>query len=177
MNSDPLVKYRPQHVPSHPRPAALVKSNYDIVHRVELPSRMLGYASREGYELKEAGLVMLGGAGGAMARYMLQLLALRIGLSSQIGILVVNVSGSFALGLLLSLWLAKTSYPPGLQLLLVVGFLSSFTTFSTLMWDSYWLAQNDSVLMAFLNISASVAAGLAAVVLGFLAGRLIGQVA
>ncbi len=127
--------------------------------------------------MKEAGLVMLGGAGGALARYALQLIALRLGFSSQIGILAVNVSGSFALGLLLSLWLAKTSYPPGLQLLLAVGFLGSFTTFSTLMWESFRLAQNDSVLMALLNLSGSVAAGLAAVALGFLAGRLIGQVA
>ena len=127
--------------------------------------------------MKEVGLVMLGGAGGALARYALQLIALRLGFSSQIGILAVNVSGSFALGLLLSLWLAKTSYPPGLQLLLAVGFLGSFTTFSTLMWESFRLAQNDSVLMALLNLSGSVAAGLAAVALGFLAGRLIGQVA
>ena len=127
--------------------------------------------------MKEAGLVMVGGAGGALARYMLQVIALRLGFSSQIGILAVNVSGSFALGLLLSLWLGKTSYPPGLQLLLAVGFLGSFTTFSTLMWDSFWLAQNDSVLMALLNLTGSVAAGLAAVALGFLAGRLIGQIA
>ena len=127
--------------------------------------------------MKEAGLVMLGGAGGGLARYALQLIALRLGFSSQIGILAVNVSGSFALGLLLSFWLAKTSYPPGLQLLLAVGFLGSFTTFSTLMWESCRLAQNDSVLMALLNLSGSVAAGLAAVALGFLAGRLIGQVA
>ncbi len=127
--------------------------------------------------MKEVGLVMLGGAGGALARYALQLIALRLGFSSQIGILAVNVSGSFALGLLLSFWLAKTSYPPGLQLLLAVGFLGSFTTFSTLMWESFRLAQNDSVLMALLNLSGSVAAGLAAVALGFLAGRLIGQVA
>ena len=127
--------------------------------------------------MKETGLVMLGGAGGALARYALQLIALRLGFSSQIGLLGVNVSGSFALGLLLSFWLAKTSYPPGLQLLLAVGFLGSFTTFSALMWESFRLAQNDSVLMALLNLSGSVAAGLAAVALGFLAGRLIGQVA
>ena len=67
----------------------------------------------EGYELKEAGLVMLGGASGALTRYMLQQLALRIGLTGQIGLLTVNVSGSFALGLLLSFWLTRTSYPTG----------------------------------------------------------------
>lgn len=51
--------------------------------------------------------MMLGGAVGALMRYMLQLLAVRIGLTGQIGLLTVNVSGSFALGLLLSLWLAS----------------------------------------------------------------------
>ena len=121
--------------------------------------------------------MMLGGAGGALTRYMLQLLAVRIGLTGQIGLLTVNVSGSFALGLLLSLWLARSPYPTGLQLLLVVGFISSYTTFATLMWDSFRLAQNGSVLMALLNLFGSLAAGLGAVALGFLAGRLIGQVA
>jgi len=130
----------------------------------------------EGYELKEAGLVMLGGASGALTRYMLQQLALRIGLTGQIGLLTVNVSGSFALGLLLSFWLTRTSYPTGLQLLLAVGFISSYTTFATLMWDSFRL-QNGSVLMALLNLFGSLVAGLGAVALGFLAGRLIGQVA
>lgn len=138
---------------------------------------MLGYPPREGYELKEAGLVMLGGASGALMRYMLQQFALRIGLTGQIGLLTVNVSGSFALGLLLSFWLTRTSYPTGLQLLLAVGFISSYTTFATLMWDSFRLAQNGSVLMALLNLFGSLAAGLGAVALGFLAGRLIGQVA
>ena len=131
----------------------------------------------EGYELKEAGLVMLGGASGALTRYMLQQLALRIGLTGQIGLLTVNVSGSFALGLWLSFWLTRTSYPTGLQLLLAVGFISSYTTCATLMWDSFRLAQNGSVLMALLNLFGSLVAGLGAVALGFLAGRLIGQVA
>ena len=121
--------------------------------------------------------MMLGGASGALTRYMLQQLALCIGLTGQIGLLTVNVSGSFALGLLLSFWLTRTSYPTGLQLLLAVGFISSYTTFATLMWDSFRLAQNGSVLMALLNLFGSLAAGLGAVALGFLAGRLIGQVA
>ena len=121
--------------------------------------------------------MMLGGAGGALARYMLQLVAFRLGLSSQIAILAVNVSGSFVLGFLLSFWLTKSSYPPGLQLLAAVGFLGSYTTFSTLMWESFRSAQSGSILMALLNITGSVAAGLVAVALGFLAGRLLGQIA
>jgi fluoride ion exporter CrcB/FEX len=43
-----------------------------------------------------------------------------------------------------------------LQLLAGVSFLSSYTTFSTLMWDTFSLAQTGSVLMALLNLGASV---------------------
>jgi fluoride ion exporter CrcB/FEX len=49
--------------------------------------------------------------------------------------------------------------------------LSSYTTFSALMWDTFSLAQTGSVLMALLNLGASFAIGLAAVGLGFLVGR------
>jgi fluoride exporter len=121
--------------------------------------------------VKEALLVAVGGAAGALFRYFILLLFLRFHGSSLAAILVVNISGSFALGFLLSLALTRTTFPPSLQLLAGVGFLSSYTTFSTLMWDTFSLAQTGSVLMALLNLGASFAIGLAAVGLGFLVGR------
>ena len=125
--------------------------------------------------MKEAGLVMVGGAGGALARYLVHLLALRLGGSGLGAIFAVNVSGSLALGFLLAFALSRGSFPAGLQLLIGVGFLSSYTTFSTFMWDSFRLTQSGSLLTALLNISGSLAAGLNAVALGFLAGRIAGQ--
>jgi fluoride exporter len=121
--------------------------------------------------VKEALLVAAGGAAGALFRYFMLLLFLRFQVSSIAAIWVVNISGSFALGFLLSLALTRTAFPPGLQLLAGVGFLSSYTTFATLMWDTFSLAQTRSVLMALLNLGASFTVGLAAVGLGFLVGR------
>jgi fluoride ion exporter CrcB/FEX len=62
--------------------------------------------------VKEALLVAAGGAAGALFRYFILLLFLRFHGSSQAAILVVNVSGTFALGFLLSLALTRTTFPP-----------------------------------------------------------------
>ena len=121
--------------------------------------------------MKEALLVAAGGAAGALLRYFMVLLFARFQVSSLFAIWVVNVSGSFALGLLLSLALSRTAIPQSMQLLAGVGFLGSYTTFSTLMWDTFSLSQTGSVPMALLNLGASFTIGLIAVGLGFLVGR------
>jgi CrcB protein len=121
--------------------------------------------------VKEALLVAIGGAAGALFRYFMVLLFVRFHVSSIAAIWVVNVSGSFALGLLLSLALSRTAIPPSMQLLAGAGFLGSYTTFSTLMWNTFSLAQTGSLPMAFLNLGASFTTGLVAVGLGFLVGR------
>jgi CrcB protein len=125
----------------------------------------------EGRDVKEALLVATGGAAGALFRYSIHLLFLRFHGSSLTATLVVNVSGSFALGFLLSLALSRTTFPLGLQLLAGVGFLSSYTTFAILMWDTFYLAQTGTPLVAVLNLGASFTFGLVAVGLGFLVGR------
>jgi CrcB protein len=54
-----------------------------------------------------------------------------------------------------------------------VGFLGSFTTFSTVMGDTVFLVQRGSLGLAAFNLGASLALGLAAAALGFYAGRLV----
>jgi CrcB protein len=54
-----------------------------------------------------------------------------------------------------------------------VGFLGSFTTFSTVMGDTVFLVQQGSLGMAAFNLGASLALGLAAAALGFWMGRLV----
>ena len=89
--------------------------------------------------MREVLLVMAGGAGGAMTRYLVHLMFLRLGASGLAATLAVNVSGSFVLSFLLALSLTRISSHAGLQLQLLfgVGFLSSYTTFSTLMWTPF----------------------------------------
>lgn len=126
--------------------------------------------------MKETLLVMIGGAGGAFIRYLTHILIYRLHGPSIVATFAVNISGSFVLGFVFAYFLPRTSWPAGLQLFVGFGLLSSYTTFSTLMWDSFQLVQNGSLLSAWLNLSANFAVGLASVALGFLAGSVFDQV-
>lgn len=118
-------------------------------------------------------LVMAGGAVGALARYTAGLLFSQLRISAVWATLAVNVSGSFALGFLLALLISRSSTNDALHLAAGVGFLGSFTTFSTVMGDTVFLVQQGSLGMAAFNLGASLALGLAAAASGFYAGRLV----
>jgi CrcB protein len=116
---------------------------------------------------------MSGGAAGALARYAVALLSAQLRISAVWAILAVNISGSFALGFLLALLITRSSTNSAPQLLVGVGFLSSFTTFSTVMGDTVLLVQQGSLGIAALNLGASLALGVTAAALGFWAGHLV----
>jgi CrcB protein len=80
-----------------------------------------------------------------------------------LGTFVVNVSGSFLLGLLGG-WLAPRLLPQGeaLRLALGVGFLGAYTTFSTFEMETNALVEDGSWFLASANIALSVMAGLVA---------------
>lgn len=86
------------------------------------------------------------------------------------GIFVVNVSGCFLLGLLLTVLAERRPDAwPGWRLLLGVGFLGGYTTFSTLLYDTWRLGPR----IGFLNLAASAAAGWAATALAARLSRLL----
>lgn len=62
--------------------------------------------------------------------------------------------------------------PPALQKMLMVGFLGSYTTFSTCMLESVRLLQDREYLVALINLMGGVVLGLLFVVAGLYAGRL-----
>ena len=84
-----------------------------------------------------------------------------------LGILAVNVSGSFALGLA-----AGTGLGGEAMTIFAGGVAGSFTTFSTWMLDSERLAESGRGRMALLNVALALAAGLAAVAIGHRLGGL-----
>ena len=79
--------------------------------------------------LTSALLVALGGASGALLRSGADALTARLGIAAPIGTLVVNVGGSFAAGLVVTL-IADRFLPDVARPLIVVGLLGGFTTFS-----------------------------------------------
>lgn len=79
--------------------------------------------------------------------------------------LSVNVIGSFAMGLLAA-WLARAGGAEELRLLLGVGLLGGFTTFSAFSLEIVQLAQRGSLGLAGLYVALSLAGGVAALFVG-----------
>ena len=108
-------------------------------------------------------LVGLGGALGSMARYGV-VLALPSS-SFPVATLIVNVIGCFCIGMAMPAAARLEALSPELRLLVVVGFLGGFTTFSAFGNETVALLRSDGGL-ALLNVAANVGLGLAAVALG-----------
>jgi CrcB protein len=116
-------------------------------------------------------MVAIGGASGALSRYALDRAVISMLGPTVLGTFIINISGSFALGLFLGAAADRTGWPPELRFLVAVGFLGSYTTFSTLTVASVQLAQSGEIARAALNLFGSIAVGVAAALLGILAGR------
>ncbi|MBM3933160.1 MAG: CrcB family protein [SAR202 cluster bacterium] len=118
-------------------------------------------------------LVAAGGALGTMARHGLTRYAASSWGSPTLGTFVINVAGSFVLGILMGVLSQRTTVGPEVRWLLAVGFLGGFTTFSTLTAASAQLALDGDIPRAALNVGGSIAAGLAAAFAGLLLGRAV----
>jgi CrcB protein len=118
--------------------------------------------------------IAVAGALGALARYGIEGVVVRHAPGAfPWGTFVVNVSGSFALGLVFTLLTERLSVDPSLRSSLTIGFLGAYTTFSTLSFESYRLLEDGATALALANMLGSVLAGLVAVYLGIVVGRIV----
>ena len=123
-------------------------------------------------------LIGIAGAAGAVSRYAVGLLAERsLGNHFAFGTLMVNVLGCLALGFLLELERGTEWVNHPMRLLVAVGFLGAFTTFSTFGYETLRYLQSGSSQLALLNVAANLILGLGAVWLGFSVARLAVPVA
>lgn len=116
--------------------------------------------------------VFIGGGLGAMCRYGVTTMAgILLGGMFPWGTLIVNLVGSFLMGLVLGalLPLAKSLQllPESLRLLLTVGFLGGFTTFSSFSMETLTLIRGDSFFLAAVNVVGSIVLGLSAAYIGY----------
>jgi CrcB protein len=112
-------------------------------------------------------IVGIGGFLGAVARYVIAIwIGQKWGRSFPMGTFVINVSGSFLIGLLMVLFTERYLVNPQWRLLLVVGFLGAYTTFSTFEYETGSLLKDGEWMMASLNVVGSVVAGFVALKIG-----------
>lgn len=118
-------------------------------------------------------LVGAGGFFGAIARYVVDgWVATSTGGGFPWGTLVVNVTGSFVLGVLFAASVERDVLPAAIRAPVLIGFIGAYTTFSTLTLESWRLVQDGSYVAAFANIGGSIVLGMIAVVAGLAIGRL-----
>ena len=112
-------------------------------------------------------MVILGGATGSLARYVLgTAIMTRLGPRFPMGTFVINITGSFLIGLLMTLFAERLAPHPNWRLLLVVGFLGGYTTFSSFEWETLSLVKDGARWLGILNLIGSVLLGYTAVWLG-----------
>jgi len=115
-------------------------------------------------------LVVLAGAGlGGLARFVLgSWLMTRYGGRFPMGTFVINVSGSFLIGLLMTLLTERWQPHPNWRLFLIVGVLGGYTTFSSFEYETFQAARSGERSLGLLYVVSSVALGYLAVWLGVL---------
>ena len=117
-------------------------------------------------------LVAIFGAAGAVSRYWVD------GRISDLthgqfpwGTFVINVVGAFALGILVALTTERLLLSPNWRVALGIGFLGSFTTFSTYAYESVKLAEDGAVGLALVNSVGMLSLGMLAAFTGLAVGR------
>lgn len=118
--------------------------------------------------------VAIGGAGGAMLRFFLGSLIVSERLAPfPLATFVINITGSFIIGFFLTLATEKLRVDPYLRLMVVVGFVGAYTTFSTFEYETARLVEDKAYFSAFLNVVLSFIIGFAAVWGGIIAARAV----
>lgn len=119
-------------------------------------------------------LISLGAMLGANLRYWVGTWAAgRLGTSFPYGNLIINLTGSFILGFFMTLAVDRLLIDPRWRILFAVGFLGSYTTFSSYTFESMSLIMDNQWLPGLLNLFGSAFLGGAAVFLGILLARAI----
>lgn len=119
-------------------------------------------------------MVAIGGAAGAAARFWLGgYVAERMGTKFPYGTFLINCSGSFIVGLMVTLLAERTHWSPNLRYLIPIGFVGAYTTFSTFEYETLRALQDGQVVAATLNVVLSVGIGFLSVWLGVVAGKAV----
>lgn len=116
----------------------------------------------------------VGGFFGAVSRYQVEgWIARQWPGAFPWGTLAVNVSGCFVLGFAFTVLTERFLPHPTLRSAVTIGFVGAYTTFSTFAFETLRLGEDGAAGLAGVNVVASVVAGIAAVWIGTIVGRIL----
>jgi fluoride exporter len=119
-------------------------------------------------------LVALGGALGSVTRFLVGgWVASRMGTTFPYGTLIINLTASFLIGFFLEFAQVRAGLSPYWRLLIAVGFIGGYSTFSTYEYESIRLLQEGELLLGAIYLLGSMAAGAIATFTGIAVGGLI----
>ena len=120
------------------------------------------------------GAVAAGGAIGSVLRFLIGTVSLQwLGPGFPWGTFAINVSGSFAIGVVLQLAETRIGLPPYVRLFVATGVLGGYTTFSTFAYETYLLSRDAFSAQSLWYGFGSVVVGVAAVLLGIILARAV----
>ena len=118
-------------------------------------------------------VVGIGGFLGAIARFWVGgYVSAKLGARFPYGTFLINCTGSFLIGFIITLLAEKTHWNPNWRYLIPVGFIGAYTTFSTFEYETFRTLQDGEFTTSLLYVLLSVIVGFVAVWLGVIAGRL-----
>ena len=121
-------------------------------------------------------IVFIGAGVGGALRHGVNVGATRLlGYGFPFGTFIVNVTGSFLMGLFAGYFAYRAGVPQHVRLFLTTGLLGGYTTFSTFSLDAALLIERNSSAMAAAYMIGSVAAGIAALFFGLAVFRSAGH--
>ena len=124
--------------------------------------------------LTKISAVAVGGAFGAVARYLINISPLTSFFQNfPLPTFVINITGSFLIGFLLVLLTDRFEVSEAIRMAVLIGFLGAFTTFSTFEMEIYGLSSEREYWQALLYLLLSVIGGFVAVVAGVRLAKLV----
>lgn len=129
---------------------------------------------KENNGLQKYFLVAIGGAFGSLARYWVGVaIADRLGTRFPYGTFVINITACFVIGFSLTFLGRRADFSPAWRLLVPIGFVGAYSTFSTFEWETFVNLQAGAFFIATLYVGLSCLLGLAGVWCGVLVAKAI----